>query len=623
MDYKKLAQEIVTNVGDVDNIQTLSHCMTRLRFQLKDASKANKEAFEHLEGVIGVVYAGGQYMVILGQHLLQTYDVIMNDFNIASGGSIDENLDGDLTPKEPWTWKNAGSKIIGFVSSSVTPMIPGLIAGGMLKVVLLLIVTFIDSHFATSSSYLLLSAIADAPFYFMPIFVVYGAANKLGATPIYAMASAAALLHGNFTGLVTAGAPITLFGISVSLLSYGTSLLPALLIAILAYYVEKFLNKIIPNIFKAIFVGMGTIFVAGSLGFIILGPLGNMFGQGIASLFMFLEGTVGPIAVGLLAAALPWMVMAGMHTALAPFMTQLLTNPGYDAMIRPAFLLHNMAEGGAVIGVTARTKDKAKRGELLSIAIGCIVAGVTEPAIYGVNLKYKKPMYGVMAGGFVGGIVAGILGAKAYEMGYSNILALPIFGKTVLAAVAGIIVTIVVAAVVTYLLGIDTSKEDAKLTVTEPVRQVVPDDAILAIANGELVPLEKVNDEVFAQKLMGDGIAFKPTSDFITAPANGELTTVFPTGHAFGVTRPDGVELLVHIGINTVELNGEGFDVLARAGDSIRAGQPIVRIDRDRINQKGYDTTTMLIITNANGKTIELPQMGDVKQGQRLDKGEN
>lgn len=256
MDYKKLAQEIVTNVGDVDNIQTLSHCMTRLRFQLKDASKANKEALENLEGVLGVVYAGGQYMVILGQHLLQTYDVMMNDFNITSGGSIDENLDGDLTPKEPWTWKNAGSKIIGFVSSSVTPMIPGLIAGGMLKVVLLLIVTFIDSNFATSSSYLLLSAIADAPFYFMPIFVAYGAANKLGATPIYAMASAAALLHGNFTGLVTAGDPITLFGISVRLLSYGTSLLPALLIAILAYYVEKFLNKIIPNIFKAIFVGM-------------------------------------------------------------------------------------------------------------------------------------------------------------------------------------------------------------------------------------------------------------------------------------------------------------------------------------------------------------------------------
>ncbi|VUW91764.1 PTS system beta-glucoside-specific EIIBCA component [Streptococcus constellatus] len=612
MDYKKLAQSIITNVGGADNVTILSHCMTRLRFNLKDVSKANKEALENLDGVIGVVYAGGQYMVILGQHLIQTYDAIMKDFDITSGGSIDENLDGDLTPKEPWTWKNAGSKIIGFVSSSVTPMIPGLIAGGMLKVALLLIVTFVDANFVKSSSYLLLSAIADAPFYFMPIFVAYGAATKLGGTPIYAMAAAAALLHGNFTGLVTAGNPIQLFGLGVWLLSYGTSLLPALLIAIVAYYAEKYLNRIVPNIFKAIFVGMGTIFIAGSLGFLILGPLGNMVGQWIAAIFMFLDSTVGPLAVGLLAASLPWMVMAGMHTALSPFMPQLLTNPGYDAMLRPAFLMHNMAEGGAVIGVIARTKDKAKRSEFISIAIGCIVAGVTEPAIYG-----------VMAGGLAGGIVASLLGAKAYEMGYSNILALPIFSKTVMAAVIGIVVTIVVAAIVSYVLGIDVKKEDAKLAVTEPVQQTVSDNAILALADGELLPLETVHDEVFAKKLMGDGVAFKLATDFITAPVNGELTTVFPTGHAFGITRSDGVEILVHIGINTVKLNGAGFDVLAKAGETVRAGQPIVKIDRDVIEEKGYDTTTMLIITNANGKTINLQRTGDVKQGQRLDKEEN
>lgn len=291
-------------------------------------------------------------------------------------------------------------------------------------------------------------------------------------------------------------------------------------------------------------------------------------------------------------------------------------------MIRPAFLLHNMAEGGAVIGVTARTKDKAKRSEFVSIAIGCILAGVSEPAIYGVNLKYKKPMYGVMAGGFAGGIVAGLLGAKAYEMGYSNVLALPIFGQTIMAAVVGIIIAIVVAAVVTYLLGTDAGKEAAKMTVTEPVRQIVSDDAVFAVADGELVPLENVNDDVFAQKLMGDGIALKAASDFITAPVNGELTTVFPTGHAFGITRLDGVEILVHIGINTVELNGEGFDVLAKAGETVRAGQPIVKINRELISQKGYDTTTMVIITNANGKTIDLQQTGDVKQGHRLDKEE-
>ncbi|MGT2906685.1 glucose PTS transporter subunit IIA [Streptococcus dentiloxodontae] len=614
MDYQKLAKDIIDNVGGVDNIKVLSHCMTRLRFNLRDVSKANKAKLEALDGVIGVVYAGGQYMVILGQHLVQTYDVIMATYDIEAGHVIDENLDGDLVTKEPWTLKSAPGKIIGFVSSSVTPMIPGLIAGGMLKVALILITTFISKDFETSSSYLLLSAIADAPFYFMPIFVAYGAAVKLGGTPIYAMASAAALLHGNFTTLVTAGEPISLLGLNVRLLSYGTSMLPALLIAIVAYYAEKYLNKIIPNIFKAIFVGMGTIFIAGSLGYLILGPIGNIVGQGIAAIFMFLDSTVGPLAVGLLAAALPWMVMAGMHTAITPFMPQLLANPGYDAMLRPAFLMHNMAEGGAVIGVIARTKDRLKRSEYISIAIGCIIAGVTEPAIYGVNLKYRKPMYAVMIGGFAGGVAASLMGARAYEMGYSNVLALPIFGKTVMAAVVGIIVTIVVAAIASFILGIDDEKSSAE-NVTEPVRAEVPDTALVAVTEGQLIPLEEVSDDVFSAKLMGDGVAIKPSSDFISAPANGTLTSLFPTGHAFGLTRPDGVEILVHIGINTVELKGQGFDVLAKQGDTVRAGQPIVKIDRTAIEEKGYDITTMTIITDTKGKDIHLKTSGEVRSG--------
>ncbi|MGT2949086.1 glucose PTS transporter subunit IIA [Streptococcus devriesei] len=612
MDYKKLAQEIIADVGGAANVDILSHCMTRLRFNLKDALKADKKALEELDGVMGVVYAGGQYMVILGENLLPVYDAIVHGFDIKTGGAIAENLDGDLKQKEPLTWKNALNKTIGFISSSVTPMIPGLIAGGMLKVALLLVVTFISADYANSPSYQLLSAIADAPFYFMPIFVAYGAATKLGGTQIYAMAAAAALLHGNFTALVTAAKPISLFGLPVNLLSYGTTLLPALLIAIVAYYAEKLLNKIIPNIFKAVFVGMGTIFIAGSLGFLILGPLGNYVGRGIAALFMWLDGTVGALAVGLLAAALPWMVMAGMHTAITPFMPQLISNPGYDSMLRPAFLMHNMAEGGAVLGVTARTKDKIKRSEYLSIAIGCIVAGVTEPAIYGVNLKYKKPMYAVMAGGFAGGLVASFLGVRAYVMGYSNILSLPIFKETAWAAAISILVSIIVAAIVAFVLGID-SKDLEKAT--EPVKVQVADDAIVAVADGQLLALEDVADEVFSSKMMGDGVAITPESDFIVAPANGRLTTVFPTGHAFGLVRPDGVEILVHIGINTVELQGQGFDVLAKQGDLVRAGQPIVKVDRDTLMQKGYDLTTMIVVTDSKDKQISLKHEGTVKSG--------
>lgn len=611
MDYKKLAADIVTNVGGVENIKIVSHCMTRLRFNLKDVKKADKENLEDLDGVLGVVYAGGQYMVILGKNLLPVFEVVTKEFALQTGETVDEQLD-DLKEKEPLTFKGVLNAVLGYVSSSVTPLIPGLIAGGMLKVVLLLIVTFVDANFATASSYALLSAIADAPFYFMPIIVAYGAATKLGGTPVYAMVATAALLHGNFTGLVASGEAFNLFGIVVRPLGYGTTLLPALLIAIVAYYAEKFFNKIVPGIFRSVFVGMGTIFVSGALGYLILGPIGNMLGEFIASFFMFLSGTVGPLAVGLLAAVLPWLVMTGMHTAIAPFMAQLLTNPGYDAMIRPAFILHNMAEGGAVLGVALRTKDKAFRSECISIAIGCIVAGVTEPAIYGVNLKYRKPMFGVMAGGLAGGIVAGILGAKVYIMGYSNIIALPIFQDTVMAAVVGIIVAIIVACVVTLGLGIE---EKPKKELSKPVEKTYQDDEIIAIVDGTIVPLEEVKDDAFSSKALGDGLAFGLDNDFITAPANGTLTAMFPTGHAFGVTTNEGVEILVHIGIDTVNANGEGFDVLVKQGDIIRAGQPVVKVDRELLIEKGYDLITMLIISDDKGKDIHFDQLGQVKQG--------
>lgn len=625
MDYHNLAKEIVENVGGAKNIKSVTHCMTRLRFSLKDVSKANKDALDDLDAVLGVVYAGEQYMVILGSNLIPTYNAVVKDYDLTTEKPIDENLDAPKNTK--WTWKNAGSKIIDFIQASVTPMIPGLIAGGMFKVVLILITTFINPDFAKASSYMLLSAIGDAPFYFMPVVVAYGAATKLGGTPAYSMMATASLLYPTFHDLVNQLATNphlaspTLFGLPVKILNYGTSLLPALLISIVAYFTEKYLNKIVPGIFKSIFVGMGTIFVAGSLGYLILGPLGNYLGQVIAAVVLFLSKTVGPLAVGLLASVLPWLVMTGMHTVLSPFMPQLISNPGYDPILRPAYLLHNMSEGGANIGVALRTKDKKLRSQAWSLAVGAIVAGVTEPSLYGINLKYRKPMYGVMAGGFAGGVIAGLLGAKAYIMGYSNILALPIFGNTIIAIVAGIITSIVVAAVVTYILGIDENKTTAK--VTEPVHQTFSDDEIVAVADGRIEPLENVADKAFSSGALGKGIAFIPKGDFICAPANGKVTALFPTGHAFGVTTKAGVEILVHIGINTVELNGKGFDVLVHQDDEVRAGEPVIRINRKLITDEGFDITTMLVITNDNNEHIDLKSSGDVSIGDILNKGEN
>lgn len=619
MDYVKLANDIVRLTGGVANIKTVSHCMTRLRFIVRDVKAADTEALKELDGVLGVVYAGGQFMVILGKNLLPVYEAVIKNHPLTEGAAVNENLDSN-GEKKPLTVKGAAESVINYVSASVSPLIAGLVAGGMLKVVLLLL-TLISPSFKETTTYLLLSGLADAPFYFMPIFVASGAAAKLGTTPVYAMICAGALLHGNYTGLVAAGEAVTLFGLPIRLVGYANSLLPALLIAVAASYAEKFFNKIVPGIFKSIFVGLGTIVVTVTLGFVVLGPLGSFLGIYLSYIFNFLGNTVGPVAVGLLTACLPWMVMCGMHMALVPFMTQAIADPGYDPVFRPAFILHNMAEGGACIGVALRTKNKALRSEALGIGFGCIVAGVTEPAIYGVNLRYKKPMYGVMAGGAAGGIVAGLLGARAYVMGYSTVMALPIFQNTIIAMAIAIVTAIVVSAAVTFMLGIDEKQKkqnSVEKVETAELTKPVDDSAIVAVAKAKMIPIDTVNDETFASKMMGDGVAFELQDNIIAAPCSGTITAIFPTGHAFGITRDDGVEVLIHIGINTVDLDGKGFTLLsaAVADQPVKAGEPLVKLDLDLLRGAGYDLTTMLIITNTSGKTITFSSPKEVSLGE-------
>ena len=620
LDPKQAAADIVKLVGGTGNIQALSHCMTRLRFILKDEGKADAEAIKKLNGVLGVVSAGGQFMVILGQNLMPVYNAAVTDFGLGSDDGKESGTDVKKE-KEPLTVKSALMGALGYVSASVTPMVPVLVAGGMLKVVLLLITMLpFAAEFNGSSTYQILYGLADVPFFFMPIFVAFGAATKLGGTPAYSMMAAAGLLHGNWTSLVAAGEAVTLVGLPVRLVSYSTSLFPALLLALCACYLEKFFNKIIPGIFKSLLVGLCTVTCTGIAGFLILAPLGNIVGSYLANIFVFLGDTIGPVTIGILAACLPWMVMTGMHVPVSTFLSTTLVDPGYDAIFRPAFMLHNMCEGGACLGVALRLKDAEKRSEALGIAFGCVVAGVTEPAIYGINLPRKKPMIGVMAGGAAGGIVAGLLGVRAYVMGYSTILAVPIFQDTMISALIAIAVGIATACIVTFILcpdadGIEEPAEASAPARTPAVGSDKTDTKIVAITNGRQIALDTVNDETFAQKILGDGVAFELDSDTVVAPCDGVVCEVADTAHAYGFTRADGVELLIHVGINTVELNGEGFKPLVKVGDKVKAGQPIVKVDLDFIKSKGYDTTTMLIVTDDNGKEISFQGSGPVKKG--------
>ncbi|MCM2975194.1 PTS transporter subunit EIIC [Priestia aryabhattai] len=464
MNHREIAKKIIEESGGIENISSVTHCSTRLRIFIKDKSKVNQEQIQAIKPVLGVVFPEDELQIVLGQNMIPIYESVSKTFesqstnSSASTNETQEASQSSHTTKSTETGKKTIGKflykVLAFVSAAVTPMIPGLVAGGMLKVFLLL-ATLVFPAFESSSTYSMLNMLADVPFYFMPIFVAYGASKKLGGTPLYSMTVAAALVYPTFMTAVTEGTSLSLLTIPVTLVKYNSTLLPALLISIFAYYCEKFLVKVIPGIIRPVFVGMLTITAAYILGITVLGPLGDIVGSYVVHIFLWSSVNIGPFAVGILAACMPWLVMTGMHHAVTPFMVQAITNPGYDGLFKPAYLLHNMAEGGACLGVALRTKDKALKAECYSLAVGCILAGVTEPALYGVNLRLKKPMYGVMAGSALGGIVAGLMGATAYVYGYSTILAIPIFQQTIMAIVTAIIVSIVSACIITIIIGFD------------------------------------------------------------------------------------------------------------------------------------------------------------------------
>ncbi len=456
MDYEKMAEELLELCGGGKNITSVTHCATRLRLFILDKSQVRQEEIRQKKGVLGIIYSGDELQIVLGKNLIPVYNAVtkLHQPEEVQGGKLEKKKEV-RTGKEKI--KDGFNRVIGFVSAAVTPMIPGLVGGGMLKVFLLLI-TLAWAPFEDTSTYTLLSMLADVPFYFMPVFVAYGGAKKLGGTPIFAMVAAAGLVYPEFVTLLAGEEAVSILNVPVMSVKYSSTLLPALLIAVCAFWCEKLLVKILPGIVRPILLGVGTMVITYTLGVTILGPLGDMAGGYVVNIFLWSSEHLGPLAVGILAGCMPFLVMTGMHHAVTPFMVQAISDPGYDVLFRPAYLLHNMAEGGACLGVALRARDKALKAECFSLAVGCIVAGVTEPAIYGVNLPLKKPMLGVMAGAAAGGVTAGFLGATAFVYGYSTILAIPIFQQTILAIVAAIIVAILVSAAVTFFLGFDESQ---------------------------------------------------------------------------------------------------------------------------------------------------------------------
>lgn len=594
MDYKKTAADILELVGGEKNVASVTNCMTRLRFVLNDAGKADVEGLKKVKGVQGVVTKNGQFQVVIGTDVSHVCD------EIKKMGHFGEETQA---PKEK---KGIVAGFFGGLTAIFQPIIPALAGSGMIKALLALLV-FIGWVDSGSQTYQIFNAFGDALFSFMPFMLAFSAAKYFGCNQYVSAALAGVLLHSSFTSLE---APILLFGfVPVTQVSYGGSVVPILLIVWAQSYIERFANKISPKSVKIFLAPLLTIIVTGCLGITILGPLGNLVGQGLAVGFNWLNDYAGWVIPFLMGTFCPFFVMTGMHYCFAPIQTIQYATLGYGTILGPGMLASNIAQGTAslVVGLKSKNKDLKQLG----ISAGFTgLMGITEPALYGVTLKYKRPLYAAMIGGGVAGLYAGITGIHTYSSTTAGLLALPVyiggsgFGNVINAAIT-IVISMIVTAVATLLLGFDDPVEE-QAEETPAVEKKEEEQApsmrieIASPVKGTEIPLSEVKDEVFSKNIVGKGAAVIPSEGKVYSPVDGTVASVFDTKHAIGLVSEEGVEVLIHVGLDTVELGGQHFTAHVAQDDKVTKGQLLLEFDMDAIKAAGYDTVTPVVISNTD-----------------------
>lgn len=582
MNYSQCAKDICDKVGGVENISFITNCATRLRLNFKDESKINLEEIKTISGIIGAVYKGGQYQFIIGT------DVAHVKAEIEKLGPI---VQDEIKPSSN---KRKIDQLLDIFSGIFTPIVPALTGAGMLKA-LLTVLTFFSLLSKESQTYYILNFIADATFYFLPILVGFSAATKLKCNPYLAAVIGAVLLHPNLTALNSAGDPVALFGIPVTLVNYASSVIPIVLAVVLMKYVEPFADRISPKPIKFLSKPLITILIVAPVTLVALGPLGYLIGTGIASVANFLNEAIPWLVPTLMGAFMPLLVLTGMHWSITPIIVQSYASFGYEAVMGPGSFVSNICQGAASLAVAFKTKDKEMKQIASSAGITALL-GVTEPALFGVTLKQKKILYCVIIGGAIGGLYAGINGVVRYTSGTPGLLSFAIFiGENPMNIVHAFIsagIGFAVTFLLTYFMGYQNTDNSDK---AEAMSKKI---CINAPVKGEAVSLSKVNDDTFANEIMGKGIAIIPSEGVVTAPFDGRVLTAFITGHAIGLINEFGVELLIHIGIDTVRLDGKYFDMKVKDGDIVKQGDVLLTFDIEAIKAEGFDLITPVVVTN-------------------------
>lgn len=604
-DFSKLAREILDKVGGEKNVAQVTHCMTRLRFNLKDESKAAPEdEVKAVKGVLGVVRSGGQYQVIIGQTVNKVYDEVMKIGGFSSG--TDTNL---VKEKEKLTPKKVGMNILNYLSGSLTPLIPVIIAAAMVKTLLAVLgPSMLGVVQEGDNLYTLLTFVGDAGFYFLPILIGYTASIKMGLNPAMGMFMGAILVHPTMIQMATEGVTgFTVYGIPMSVQNYSSSVIPIILSVWIMSYIYKFLNDKLPAALRTIFAPTITIFVMLPVSLCLLAPLGSIIGQYISAGLLSFGSVGGFIAVAVIAAIWEYLVMSGMHIVMVVTMMTMIMQNGSESLVSPAASCATMAAVGMALGAALRMKDKEEKAMGIGFFVSGILGGVTEPALYGVGFKYKKPLIGMMIGGAVGGLYAGITHVAVYGMGATNFLMIMTYAgggsANLINGTISLVLSLVVGAAATYVLGLGEKPEAADQTEENKRSESTVEDqsVISACISGKVIPASEIKDETFSSGMMGLGIGIIPSEDTIVAPCDAEVTTVIEESkHAVGLVLANGAELLIHEGLDTVSLKGEGFELFVKEGQKVKKGDKLIRFDQNMIKKKGYDDVCVILLTNSD-----------------------
>lgn len=601
MKYDQLAKEIIESVGGEQNVSSLVHCATRLRFVLKDKAKADKLKLEKLEGVIAIKESGGQFQVVVGNTVPEVYQAIGKQTKL-----MEESIETSKTNEKG----NIFGRAIDIISSIFTPLLGVMAGAGILKG-LLAIATNAGWLIPTETTYIILNATADSLFYFLPILLAVTSARKFGANQFVAMTVAGALIYPTIIQLKTDAVATTFFGIPVTMMSYTSTVIPIILAVWVMSYVEKFFNRHVHESVKNFVTPLIALITIVPLTLIVFGPIGVTSGDLIAA-FILKVLAFNPILAGAFIAGV-WQVLVifGIHWGVVPIFINNIATKGYD-YIKPATAPAIFAQAGASFGVMLRSKNKKLKTLAGSTGITALF-GITEPAVYGVTLRLKRPFIAAVISATVGGGIVGNFGSVAVASGPPGLLTLPVFIGDSMTAFYGLLIGVGVSfflsMVLTYILGFedDPIEKEAEKNVRASTDMTIPSPV-----SGQIVSLEKVSDSVFASGAMGQGFAVVPTEGKVIAPVSGQVTAIFASKHAIGIRSENGMEILIHVGIDTVRLDGTHFELHVAQDQKIEPGDVLITFDIESIQAEGYDIITPVIFTNLSEErqiTIDQDQI--------------